>query len=116
MAAVYELFGALRCEARLADNAWLRSVSRSCSTAITKHPKYRDIWEIGILLDYSRFQEVGEELSWSDLMRRAAAILMIFIPLRPAAMLGLDPSKERLSKTSRSIEVPTCNKTNKADT
>jgi hypothetical protein len=111
MTAIYELLGALRSEARLTDNVWLKSVTRSCSSVITKQSKYRDIWEIGILLDFLRLQELAENLSWSDLMRGTTAIFMVFIPLRPVAMLRLDPSNERISKTSKSIEVPTCNKT-----
>ena len=94
----------------MAENTFLKAVIRSCATAITKQSKYMDIYDLGIILDYLRSLEPLEEATWSDLMMRTAVVFMIFIPLRPAAMLRLDPSEEKVSKINRSIEVLTCDK------
>ena len=111
MAALYELLGSLRWEVNFKENPFLKSVIRGCTTAVKRQSKYREIWDLGILLDYLRKEGDPEDLTWSDLMRRTAAVFMIFVPLRPAAMLRLDPTTERTSKISKSIEIQTCDKT-----
>ena len=111
MPAVHEIFGALGIIGKLSENAFIRAIARSCTTAVKRQSKYREIWDLGILLDYLRSEGPPDRLNWSDLMRRTAAIFMIFVPLRPAAMLRLDPTTEKASKVSESIEVQTCDKT-----
>jgi hypothetical protein len=111
MPAVYELFDVIRNDANLGNNTWLKGVLRSCTTAVKKQSKYRDIWDLGLLLDYLRELKPPEQAGWSDLMMRTAAIFMVFVPLRPAAMLRLDPRTVVKSKLGRSIEVTTCDKT-----
>jgi integrase len=95
----------------LSTNEYLRSAVRGTVSTIKQQSRYRDIWDLSILLDYIRNGPPAEELSWEELMARTVALMMIFIPLRPAAMLRLNPSKERRSEANASIEVLSHDKT-----
>jgi hypothetical protein len=103
--AVAELFSMPRNDANFKDNEFLRNVSRSLASRVKKPSKYRDIWDLNIFLDYIRNGPVSAKLCWNDLMARAAALSMVFIPLRPVGVWRIDPSTEKQSEGVDSIEV-----------
>jgi hypothetical protein len=103
--AVIELFSILRNDANFKDNKFLRNVSRSLASHVKKQSKYRDIWDLSILLNYIRKGPDTDRLCWNDLMARAAAIFMVFIPLCPVGMWRINPNAEKQAEGVQSIEV-----------
>jgi hypothetical protein len=105
------LFDLLLPGANLTSNAFLRSFFRSASTAIKRHSKYSDIWDLGPVLDGIRMSTPVEKLDWKGQKERCAFVLMVFVPLRMIAIWRLDPRSEKPSKTEGAIDVETRDKT-----
>jgi hypothetical protein len=74
--------------------------------------KYREIWKLEILLDYIRKDPPLEELSGVELMGRAGAVFMIFIPCRPIEMWRIRVEESKQSSYDKAVEVPTRERTN----
>jgi hypothetical protein len=110
--AVLILFDLVLPGTNLSNNAFLKSMFRSMNTTVKRMSKYRDSWDLGIVLDYIRAATLMANLAWKDQMARAAWILMVFVPLRMTAIWRLDPSTEKKGKFGESIEVDTREKTN----
>ena len=65
MPALYEILGAVEGnKGKYSENPFLRSVIRSCTLAVSRPSKYREIWDLGILLDYLREEGDPSKLSW----------------------------------------------------
>jgi integrase len=103
--AVTVLFSLLRPAADIFHNPLVSGLIRNASTSVTRRSKYREIWDLDILLQHIRKGPPVDKLSWEQLMTRAAAIFMVFVPLRPMAMIRLDPSNEKRGAPGKSIEV-----------
>jgi hypothetical protein len=71
---------------------------------------YRDMFDIGIVLDYRQARPV-HLLPWKLQKGRGAWILMAFVPLRMSAIWKLDPTTERASTFGDAVEVDTREKT-----
>jgi hypothetical protein len=109
--AVKELFRILGITQALKENEFLTGIIRSTAKRVNHQSKYRQIWDVGILLDHIRGVRPLHKLNGSQLATRTAAILMMFVPLRVIALTRLDPSREKASPIAGSVEVPTREKT-----
>jgi hypothetical protein len=56
------------------------------------------VWDVGILLYHNRNGKLPERLAPSEVMTRTAALLKMFVPLRPIALIRLDFSEKRTRK------------------
>ena len=111
MPAVTLLFSLLQPYFNFSANAFLTSAIRNTTASVTQHSRYRDIWDLATLLDFIRSETPADQLTWDALMARTAALFMVFVPLRPASMLRLDPATERSTPGAKSIEVQGHDKT-----
>jgi hypothetical protein len=109
--AVKELFGILGVTTGLKENEFLTGIVRGTAKRVNRQSKYRQIWDIGVLLDHIRKGKPVEALNSSELTTITAAVMMMFVPLRVIALTRLDPSREKASPIAGSIEVPTREKT-----
>jgi hypothetical protein len=105
------VFGLLLPGAKLADNAFLRSSSRSAIVTVKRQSRYGDIWSMGPVLDGIRNAKPIEMLDWKEKKERAAFLLMAFVSLRMIAVWRLDPTTQKPSKMEGAIEVETRDKT-----
>jgi hypothetical protein len=58
----------------------LKQASASLSAKVNRTPRYHDIWLLGLPLRVMQNDTPAEQLGGSELMARAAALFMIFIP------------------------------------
>jgi integrase len=86
-------------------SGFVKSIMTTISTKVKRASKYHDIWLLGVLLRYIRDGPPSESLPWPDLMARAAAVFMIFLPCRPIAMIRMDGGKERWVASQRILVV-----------
>jgi hypothetical protein len=105
MPAVFELFDIMKPNTGLVNDHFLKNMVKGCATAVKSQQRYKDIWDLGILLDHIRNGPDSNTLPWTGLSTRTAALFMVFIPLRAASMLHLNPSRERRNTVNRSVEV-----------
>jgi hypothetical protein len=97
---------------QLRDSAMLRDSIRAALADVVRPSKYREIWRLEVVLDYTRSGPPSEELAWVDLMERAAFLFMIFMPCRPVGMLRMHAAESKVSSNGSFIQVPTREKTN----
>jgi hypothetical protein len=97
----------------LLHSGFVKSIMTSISTKIKRAPKYLDMWPLGKLLRYIQSGPAAEDLCWSDLMPRAAAVFVIFIPCRPIVMIRMDGTKESWRAERKALVVGTREKTDK---
>jgi hypothetical protein len=94
-----------RSSSLLRDSQILEDALRASNTAVKGVSKYRTIWKLEKLLEYMRKGPPHEQLSWTRLMARAAALFMIFIPCRPVGAWRMKPSTEKWASDGESVEV-----------
>ena len=113
--AVQELFETIRPgSARvILESPVLRSIMISISAKVKRASRYLDIWPLGQLLDFIQRGPPSESLGYRDLAARTAAILMIFVPCRPVAMIRMDCSKWRWREQEGVLIVPAKEKTDR---
>jgi hypothetical protein len=57
--------------ARITDNAFMRSFNRSIIVKVRRQLRYRDIWSMGLVLDGIRKAQPVDRLSWGNRKRDA---------------------------------------------
>jgi integrase len=92
-------------------NAILSNAIRSVTAGVKRGSKHRRIWRLEVLLDFIRRGCPTEELAWMDLMTRAAALFIIFIPCRPVGVWRINPRREKWASDGKSVEVQVKEKT-----
>jgi hypothetical protein len=97
---------------QLKESGVLRDTIRAALSDVIKTTKYREIWKLEIMLDFIREGPPSEDLSWVELMGRAAVLFMIFIPCRPVGIWRMRVKEEKVSADGKAIEIPTREKTN----
>jgi integrase len=105
MPAIHLIFDVIRPEVNLSTNTFLQSVLKEYSAITKPHSKYTTIWKLEIMIDFVVNDIPSEELDFMDLQIRLAWLLMVFVPLRPAAMLRLDTTMQKKSAGDESFEV-----------
>jgi hypothetical protein len=111
MPAVKELLHMLGATEGLNQNDFVKGVIRNTTRSFNHQSKYREIWDLGILLDHIRQGPPAEKLTWGAQSTITIALLMILVPLRPIAIFRINPPTERPSVEAGSIEVATREKT-----
>jgi hypothetical protein len=96
----------------LSNSQMIGEVLRGSTTGTGRVSRYRTIWKLEILLDYIRKGPPSDQLEWSPLMARAAAVFMIFIPCRPVGAWRMDPASEKWAADGKSVELQAKEKTN----
>ena len=91
----------------LKDSPMIADTIRISTTGLKQVSKYRSIWKLDLLIDYIRDGPPSEELEWTRLMARAAALFMVFIPCRPIGAWRMDPQSEKWSADKSSVEITT---------
>jgi hypothetical protein len=97
--------------AKLADNAFWRSFSRSIAVTIWRQSRYRDVWNMGPVLDGIRNAAPVERLNWKGKKTRGPFVLTVFGPPRMVAVWRLDPPTQKPRKVEGVIEVEMRDKT-----
>jgi hypothetical protein len=81
---------------QLKESGFLKDSIRAALSEVVRSTKYREIWKLEILLDFTRKGPPSEELSVVELIGRAAAVSMVFIPCRTIGMwrMRVEESKQ----------------------
>jgi site-specific recombinase XerD len=58
----------------------------------SKKRKYTEIWDISLVLDYFRKQQINSNLSDFDIMVKAAILILVFTACRPAEVVSILPT------------------------
>jgi hypothetical protein len=83
------------------------------NTSYKAKPKYTNIWDLTILLDYIRTSPTIEALTNTQLAARVTALLMIFASARPIEVFRINPRGVLISHEGRQLSIPTHRKTDK---
>jgi integrase len=89
----------------------LNSALRAITAGVRRGSMYREFWDLEIMRRFIREGKPSESLAWLDLMCRAAALFMFFIPCRPVGMWRINPDKEVWAADDQSVSVPVKEKT-----
>jgi hypothetical protein len=92
-------------------NPFVQVIVKSNTVKTRSAPKYSEIWNLGILLKHISSGPKLAELQWREQMGRVAAILMVFVPLRPCAMFRIDPTTEKRGVDGKAVMVKAQDKT-----
>ena len=113
--AVKELMSLLRSDvASFCDgNGILKTTLASLAKGVRRISKFRKMWRLEILLRHIKDGPPVADLSYRDLMARAAAVFMVFVPCRPVTMLRINPAREIWAKDGQSVEIPAKEKMDK---
>jgi hypothetical protein len=95
------------------ESVYLRTVIQGYTTGVVKQPRYKTIWNLGIMMDYIAKGPPSEKLTRRQLYGRTTFVFMTLGPLRPAAQLRLVPDQERREADGSAIEVCGHSKTDK---
>jgi hypothetical protein len=106
-----ELFDVLRRDVKLTGYSLVRTLQRNLNTRIKAAPKNTMIWPISIFTQYARECPDPEKQPWPDLMGLSAAVLSVFLPCRPIALIRMDVAAARTRLSDGSLIVPTQEKT-----
>jgi hypothetical protein len=88
-------------------------VSVTVSSKVHRAARYHDIWPLRVLLQYIQNSVPAEQLNNTKLMARTAALMVIFIPCRPVAMIRMDWSRMRWIEAGSVLVVPVKEKVNR---
>ena len=99
--------------ASLQSSGLIKSMMTAVSSKTRRTARYHDIWSLHVLLDHIKAGPKAETLGGSDLMARAAALFMVFIPCRPVAMLRMDVDRAVWRAEEQILVVPSREKTDK---
>jgi hypothetical protein len=91
----------------LRESFLVRQAVLTAVTGVVRGAKYRDIWDLRVVLEYIRKGPPSEELPRKELMGRAAFLMMVLLPCRPGGMWRMDVSGEKWVEDGNSVEVPT---------
>jgi integrase len=111
MTAVHELWEIIQFQ--MAESMMVRDAMASATGGTKRPSKYREIWDLQILIRFIMKGPLPHMLAAKDLMARAAALFMIFVPCRPIGMLRMNPRSETWDEDARTVEVTTQEKTNR---
>jgi hypothetical protein len=113
LTAVKELFDAVAPWALLLlkESMMVKQAILAATTEMVRGTKYRDIWELTVVMEFVRKGSPPEELPLKKLKGRSAFLFMVLLPCRPVGML-MDVSREKWAEDGESLEVPTKEKTN----
>jgi integrase len=70
------------------------------------------IWDLRVFIQYVRSIKDPKLPSWVEFRAICAAIFMVFVPMRPCALVRMNTAKTRIRPTDRSYIVPAREKTN----
>jgi hypothetical protein len=94
-------------------SGFLKMVSVTVSSKVSRAARYHDIWPLGVLLKHIQNSAPAEQLDSTKLMARTAVLMMIFILCRPVAMIRMDWSRMRWIEAGRVFLVPAKEKMDK---
>jgi integrase len=81
-------------------------VSVTVSSKVHRAARYHNIWPLRLLLQYIQNGAPAEQLADTKLMAPTGALMMIFIPRRPVAMIRTDWSRIRWIEAGCVLIVP----------
>jgi hypothetical protein len=113
MPAVQLIMEVVRPGFKIMESVYLKTIIQGYATGTVRQPRYKTIWNLGIMMDYIAKGPPSERLARRQLYGRAAFIFMTLGPLRPAAQIRLRPDQERREPDGSSIEVCGHSKTDK---
>jgi hypothetical protein len=113
MPAVQLIMEVVRPGFKVMESVYLRTIIQGYATGTVRQPRYKTIWNLGIMMDYIAKGPPSEKLARRQLYGRAAFVFMTLGPLRPAAQIRLRPDQERREPDGSSIEVCGHSKTDK---
>jgi integrase len=96
----------------LKESIMVRQAILASVTGIVRGAKYRDIWDLRVVLEYIKKGPPSEELPRKELMGRTAFLMIVLLPCRPVGMWRMEVAEEKWSEDGNSVEVPTKEKTN----
>jgi hypothetical protein len=82
----------------IGETMMVRTALANSTGGTRKGSKYRQIWDLRILVTHIREGPEPHTLAIRDLMARTAALFMILLSCRPIGMLRIDPRTEKWDK------------------
>jgi hypothetical protein len=95
----------------LKESIMVRQAIQAATTGLVRGAKYRDIWDLTVVMEFVRKGPPSEELPLKQLKGRTAFLFMVLLPCRLVGMWKMDVSTEKRAEDGQSVEVPTKERT-----
>jgi hypothetical protein len=87
----------------LRESFLVRQAVLAAVTGVIRGEKYRDIWDLRVVLEYIRKDPPSEELPRKELRSRTAFLMIVLLPGRPVGMWRMDVSGEKWAEDGNSM-------------
>jgi hypothetical protein len=85
----------------LRESFLVRQAVLAVVRGVVKGGKYRDVWDLRVVLEYIKNGPPSEELARKELMGRTAFLILVLLPCRPVGMWRMDVSGEKWAEDEK---------------